>query len=286
MNCSITTNLWTSHCFYCCCFSALIHGGQIGRRVLFQFSWTYWDLFCVPVLGQFQRKFYELLRRRFILLCLGKVFGKYLLEPFGLWPQLASAFMFRFHLTELSTWQDWYLYKENVQGATCDQYKQPLVALTLLVTRESAGRQTGVQIKVDSCLLSQSSESLIKNSKEACQLWVHAPQTRKSVDNFSLRLTEVIINDQQGYSYFLLSPTPPEQTKEGPKNVIANCETHGTIMSINVTEYSGTLLVLAGQINATRRQTNEGRLVSITDTENAIVIPKVKYGIGRSYVSS
>lgn len=106
------------------------------------------------------------------------------------------------------------------------------------------------------------------------------------MDSFSLRLTEVIINDQQGYSYFLLSPTPPEQTKEVPKNVIANCETHGTITSVNVTEYSRTSLVLAEQINATRRQTNERGLVSITDRENATVIPKVKYGIGRSYVSS
>lgn len=105
MNCSITTNLWTSYCFYCCCFPALWWSlktqGIISiflnllRLVLCSSTWSISEkVLCTP-----EKKVCS-----FVFFC--KVFCKYLLEPFGLWHQLASAFMFSFYLTNLSTWQE------------------------------------------------------------------------------------------------------------------------------------------------------------------------------------
>lgn len=39
------------------------------------------SLLCVQVHNQFLRKFHQMLRRKYILLCLGEMFYKYLLGP-------------------------------------------------------------------------------------------------------------------------------------------------------------------------------------------------------------
>ena len=41
--------LSVSMCFFCCWYPALILGGQVRYRVLFQLSPICWDLFCVQV---------------------------------------------------------------------------------------------------------------------------------------------------------------------------------------------------------------------------------------------
>ena len=63
-------------------YPALIHGGRIGYREFFQFSCSCWDLLCDQVCDQFWRLFCEVLRRRYILLCLGEIAYKFLIGPF------------------------------------------------------------------------------------------------------------------------------------------------------------------------------------------------------------
>jgi len=51
------------YCF-CCWYPTLVHGGQIGCRESFQFSYVSWDWLCILVCGQFWRKVHELLRKK------------------------------------------------------------------------------------------------------------------------------------------------------------------------------------------------------------------------------
>lgn len=76
--------------------------GQIGYRMLFQFLCICWGLLCVQVYGQFWRKFYDLLRRSYTLLCLDEMFRKYLLGPFGLQCQLAPAILYLVFVWKIS----------------------------------------------------------------------------------------------------------------------------------------------------------------------------------------
>ena len=64
-------SLYTVFCF-CCWYAAVIHWGLIVCRLLFQLSYICWDLLCVQVYNQSWRMFYELQRRKYILLCWGK----------------------------------------------------------------------------------------------------------------------------------------------------------------------------------------------------------------------
>jgi len=54
---------------FCCYWSqALVHGDLIERMNYFNLLISYWGLFCVLLQCQFWRRFYEVLRRRYILL--------------------------------------------------------------------------------------------------------------------------------------------------------------------------------------------------------------------------
>lgn len=75
---------------------------QIGSRVLFQFACIFRDFLCVWVHGQLWRKFYEVLRRRYILLCFCEMFCKNLWGPFALWQQLPPAILCLIFLDGLS----------------------------------------------------------------------------------------------------------------------------------------------------------------------------------------
>jgi hypothetical protein len=54
-------------------------------------------------------------------LCLDKMFCKYLLEPFGLWPQL--VFLFSFYVNDLSIWQEWGRCAKRMWRSQLWQYK-------------------------------------------------------------------------------------------------------------------------------------------------------------------
>ena len=80
--CSVSVSLY-AFCSFCCGrYLTLIHGSQIRCRVLFQFSYFCRDLLYIQVCGQFWRKFYILLKRKYILLSLGETFCKYMLGQF------------------------------------------------------------------------------------------------------------------------------------------------------------------------------------------------------------
>jgi hypothetical protein len=95
---------FVAFCCFWCWYSALIRCGLIECRVLYQFSCICWDLLCDWVCGQFWRKFWEVPRRRYICLCFGEMFCKYLLGPFGFSGPLAPAFysLFSFCIASLS----------------------------------------------------------------------------------------------------------------------------------------------------------------------------------------
>lgn len=59
-------------------YSVLTHGVQVGCRVLFQFYCICWDLLFVRLCGHIWRKFHKMLRRKYIVLCWGEMFCKYL----------------------------------------------------------------------------------------------------------------------------------------------------------------------------------------------------------------
>lgn len=72
-NFSVSMSLLVFCCLHCW-YPALTWGGQIENRVLFQFLYICWFLFCVWVYCQFWRKFPEVLRRMHTLSCLVEMF--------------------------------------------------------------------------------------------------------------------------------------------------------------------------------------------------------------------
>lgn len=91
---SASMSLYTFCCFYCHWYTALIDGGQVWCRELYQLSYACWHLLCVLIYSQFCRKFSWLLRRNYILLCLGGLFCSCLVGPFGLWHYLTQHILF------------------------------------------------------------------------------------------------------------------------------------------------------------------------------------------------
>ena len=89
----VSMSFQTFCCFSCCWYSALICDDQAGCRLVFIFLKIFWDLLYVQICGQFWRKFHELLRSKYILLCLDKMFCNYLPGSLSLWRQLASVFL-------------------------------------------------------------------------------------------------------------------------------------------------------------------------------------------------
>jgi hypothetical protein len=87
-SCSVSMSLWAFCCWW---YLTLIHDCLIRYKE--DLSFLYLLLFCVQVCGQFLRKFSEVQRRRYIRLCLGELFCKYLLAPFVLGHQLAPALL-------------------------------------------------------------------------------------------------------------------------------------------------------------------------------------------------
>lgn len=81
-------------------YPALTHGGQEEGWMFLRVSSICWDLFHVKVC-QFWRKLHQLLRIKYILLCLGEIVYKCLLCPIDLWYYLASAFLFHLCLDDL-----------------------------------------------------------------------------------------------------------------------------------------------------------------------------------------
>lgn len=70
VSCSISKCLYTFYCLYYCWYRSLIHSDQKDAG--------YWWLVCLQVFGQFWIEFHELLRRMYIIPCLGKMFSKFL----------------------------------------------------------------------------------------------------------------------------------------------------------------------------------------------------------------
>jgi hypothetical protein len=64
---SASTCMW-AFCFCCYWRPALVCGDLIGSMGLFQYFCICWGLFCDWLYGQFWRRYYEVLRRRDILL--------------------------------------------------------------------------------------------------------------------------------------------------------------------------------------------------------------------------
>ena len=58
--------VWAFCCFCCYWRPALVLGDLIGCMGLFQSSYICWGLFCDRLYGQFWRRYYEVLRRRYI----------------------------------------------------------------------------------------------------------------------------------------------------------------------------------------------------------------------------
>ena len=90
--------------------------------MLFQLSCICWDLFCVHIYGQFWRKFSEVLDRRYILLCLGEMFYRYVRSIWFISSVTFIIFLFNFCLDDLSIGESGVLNSPNIDvlGSTRD----------------------------------------------------------------------------------------------------------------------------------------------------------------------
>ena len=94
---SVLFNLHTFVLFPCGWFLVFIPL-LLERMILFQFSWIYWDLFCVPACNLSRRLFHVHLRRMSFLLILRGMFCIYLLNLSTLMCHLGPAFPYWFYV--------------------------------------------------------------------------------------------------------------------------------------------------------------------------------------------
>ena len=88
--------------FCCCSYPVSKHSFLIWYLKLFQFSCISWDLLFDWVCGQFLRMFCKVLRRRYILLCLGEMIYKYFQSIWLIMSVNSSISLFSFCLDNLN----------------------------------------------------------------------------------------------------------------------------------------------------------------------------------------